>query len=102
MCYSRITHFFYFNNEKEKENEKLLLVIMFSVTSILLLSCKKDDKIQIGILQYVSHSALNDAKEGFIEGLAEKRFIDVKNVTITVQNAEADATTMQSQVKSLV
>lgn len=44
----------------------------------------------IGIIQYVEHSALDAAREGFVAALADNGYIDGETVTIDVQNAQAD------------
>lgn len=50
---------------------------------------------RIGISQFVEHPALDDARQGFIEGLAQKGFTE-ENVEFIVQNAQADFSTAQS------
>lgn len=52
---------------------------------------------KIGIIQYVEHPALDAAREGFIQALADNGFTDGKNITIDVQNAQAD----QSNLKTI-
>jgi len=74
----------------------MLLVLLFMV------ACEKDDKIKIGILQFVDAGALDDAREGFIKGLADNGFIDGENITITVENPKANQNTMITQAKKLV
>lgn len=46
--------------------------------------------IKIGIIQYVQHPALDSARQGFIDGLAEAGFEDQKQITIEYENAQAD------------
>lgn len=66
-------------------------------------SPKSEEKIAIGILQPLEHSALGAARDGFIAGLAEGGYSEkLGNITINYQNAngvEADQTTL---AKSLV
>lgn len=50
---------------------------------------------RIGISQFVEHPALDDARQGFIEGLASEGFTE-ENVEFIVQNAQADFSTAQS------
>lgn len=78
----------------------LLLVIVLLV--LVISACKKDDRIKIGILQLVTHEALDSAREGFIAALAEEGYIDGENITIQVLNPQKDATTMQTQAAKLV
>ncbi|RCW48770.1 MULTISPECIES: ABC transporter substrate-binding protein [unclassified Halanaerobium] len=51
---------------------------------------------EIGISQFVEHPALDSAREGFIDALAEEDFVEGKNIEITLQNAQADMATAQS------
>ena len=50
---------------------------------------------RIGISQFVEHPALDAAREGFIEGLAENGFKQ-ENIEFFEQNAQADFATAQS------
>lgn len=51
----------------------------------------------IGIIQYVEHPALDAAREGFVDALADNGFVDGDNITLDVQNAQAD----QSNLKTI-
>lgn len=51
----------------------------------------------IGIIQYVEHPALDAARDGFIAALADNGFADGENITLDVQNAQAD----QSNLKTI-
>lgn len=53
----------------------------------------QDEPIKIGILQHVSHEALDDTRDGFIERIDE--LLD-GNVEWDLQNANGDMTTLQS------
>lgn len=53
--------------------------------------------IKIGIVQYVEHPALDAAREGFVQALADNGYVDGQNVAIDVQNAQAD----QSNLKTI-
>lgn len=57
------------------------------------LSCEKkatDKKHKIGIIQLVEHDALSDARQGFIDGLAEQGYVDGENITIDYNNAQGE------------
>ncbi|HHU55502.1 MAG TPA: ABC transporter substrate-binding protein [Acholeplasmataceae bacterium] len=82
--------------------KKLILLLLVMIGSLILVGCKKDDVINIGILQYLEHNALSAAREGFIERLAEEGFVDGENIKITVFNPETDTSTMSLQAKELV
>lgn len=53
--------------------------------------------IQIGIVQYVEHAALDAAREGFVAALADNGYVDGENIKLDVQNAQAD----QSNLKTI-
>ncbi len=51
---------------------------------------------KIGILQLVEHPALDAARDGFIQALADNGYVDGKNITLDVQNAQNDKTNMKT------
>ncbi|MDD4212529.1 MAG: ABC transporter substrate-binding protein [Bacilli bacterium] len=89
-----------------KSIRKSLLLIVVLLLSFVVVGCKKDveeeDPIKIGILQYVTHDALDAARLGFIEVLEEEGFVDGDNIVIEVLNPQTDATLMQQQAAKLV
>lgn len=50
----------------------------------------------IGIIQYVEHVALDSAREGFIDALSDNGYVDGENITIDVQNAQADQSNLST------
>lgn len=82
--------------------KKVILSLFLFLASITLIGCTRDSKIQIGILQYVTHEDLDDARVGFIDSLKEDGFIDNENIKIQVLNPQADNTQMQMHVTELV
>ena len=79
---------------------KLLEVILLSFVLFGLVGCE-NDKIQIGILQYVSHGALDSARQGFIDGLKDNGF-DTDKVKFTVLNPQAETTSLGSMSKEIL
>ncbi len=65
-----------------------LLVLIFSVLENN--QSKAEGKFRIGILQLVEHDALDEARLGFIDGLAEHGLVDGKNMTLEYENAQGD------------
>lgn len=45
---------------------------------------------KIGVVQLAEHLALDRAREGFVEGLADEGLVEGENVEITVSNAQGD------------
>lgn len=82
--------------------KKIIGFILLLVFGIALVGCKNNDLIEIGILQYVEHNALSEARKGFIDGLKEAGYVDGDNISITVLNPQTDAPTMSLQAKELV
>ncbi|MCK9536371.1 MAG: ABC transporter substrate-binding protein [Bacilli bacterium] len=82
--------------------KKLFILLLIFIGGASLIGCEDSNLIQIGILQYLEHNALSEARRGFIDGLAEADFVDGKNIKIKVYNPETDAPTMALQAKKLV
>ena len=79
---------------------KRLLVCLLLVLSVFIFTgCKDKGDVVVGILQTATHSALDDAKDGFIEALKENGY---ENVEFVVKNPEGDQTTMNSMATELV
>lgn len=86
-----------------KTFRKLGLALSLVCASMSLASCsQKEEKTKIGILQLLTHGALDSAKEGFVDGLASAGYVDGENITITYQNPEADESSMSTMSRSLV
>lgn len=81
---------------------KKLTVVMLAASILaagLASSCEK--KIKIGILQPVEHEALDVARKGFMEGLAEKGY-DTSKVKFVYRNGGGKEADISSYAKSLV
>ena len=57
---------------------------------------KKAEKVNVGIVQLVEHSALDAANKGFVEGLASKGYKEGQNIAYDRQNAQADQSNLQN------
>ena len=65
----------------------------------MVLSCSAafaDDKPIIGIIQLVDHSALNDARDGFIRALTDNGFVDGENFVLDYQNGQNDQSNLST------
>ncbi|HHU02269.1 MAG TPA: ABC transporter substrate-binding protein [Christensenellaceae bacterium] len=67
---------------------RFFVVILVLIAVITNVSAKEN--YRIGIAQFAVHGSLDNCREGFIEGLAEHGFVEDKNITIEVQNAQSD------------
>ncbi|MGT2934609.1 ABC transporter substrate-binding protein [Streptococcus castoreus] len=86
--------------------KKIVLVAFMSFVTLSLVACRQQmnrghESAKIGIIQYAEHSALDAAREGFIEALSEGGFKVGKNVTITKRNAQGDQANLQTMVEQL-
>lgn len=48
------------------------------------------ENFTIGIAQFAVHGSLDNAREGFLQGLAQQGFVEGTNITVDVQNAQAE------------
>ena len=94
-----------------KLNKKLLsLVLSLTLGVTLLTGCSgssessgsTDEVKKVGITQLVEHPALDQAKEGFVEGLKENGFVEGENLEIDFQNAQNDNPTSQTIASNFV
>lgn len=51
------------------------------------------ESYEIGILQFATHSSLDNCREGFLQGLADEGFVEGENLTVTYKNSAADTAT---------
>ena len=80
----------------------LLVVGVLFVSQKQEVSPASEDKVvKIGILQFVTHDALDEIERGIEDGLAEAGY-EGSNVELTVLNAEADQSKIQTMSKKLV
>jgi len=74
----------------------ILIIVILAVGVFIFQRQAEDEVYEIGISQFVEHPALDSAREGFIDALAEEGFVEGENLKITLQNAQADMSTAQS------
>ncbi|MFO7929452.1 MAG: ABC transporter substrate-binding protein [Candidatus Humimicrobiaceae bacterium] len=74
-----------------------LFVLMLSVI-LVVVSCtgQTTENKAIGIIQYVEHNALDASREGFIDALSDNGYVDGENITIDLQNAQADQSNLST------
>lgn len=83
--------------------KKILAIVLAAALVLSMAACgtKKDDgKYNIGVIQLVTHPALDAATEGFMD--AVKEGLGEANVTFDVQNAAGDSNTCSTIVNSFV
>lgn len=65
-------------------------------------SISQEGTVNIGISQIASHSALDLAREGFVEALNSKGYKEGENLNLEIQNAEGDIATSQMIAESFI
>lgn len=60
-----------------------------------------EEVVNIGILQYIDHNSLNEAQEGFVDGLEEAGYKDGENIELDILNAQGDHSNLQSMSEQL-
>lgn len=83
--------------------KKLFAVLFVLLSMLTLASCgNKGDKKDVFIIEYVTIGALDDAKDGIIEALADAGFKDGENIKITVLNPQAKSDTLAQMAEQAV
>ena len=77
--------------------KKLALVMACVLAMMSLVACggESSDVVKIGICQIAPHESLDEATQGFIDGLKEAGYVDGENVKIDFQNANGEPSTAQ-------
>ena len=75
----------------------LALIMAAALAMVSLVGCGSSDSkvIKIGICQLVQHESLDEATQGFIDGLKEAGYVDGENIKIDLQNANGEPSTAQ-------
>lgn len=97
--------------KKSKQVKKILSMVVLSAFSMgLLAGCgggeqpanneaqptADGEKLNIGIVQLVTHGSLDAANEGFVQALADNGYVDGETITINQQNAQGEQANLQS------
>ncbi len=85
---------------KTKKILSLLLAVVMMLAAVTLTSCSGDDTYTIGIMQLVTHDALDAATEGFMDAVKEK--LGEENVTFDLQNAAGSPDTCATIANAFV
>lgn len=78
----------------------VILVVALLCSAMLLNSCGDDGKYTVGVIQLVTHDALDAATEGFVQALKDK--LGEENVVIDIQNAANSTDTCATIANSFV
>ncbi|ADL12957.1 ABC transporter substrate-binding protein [Acetohalobium arabaticum] len=88
-------------------NRKLVLGLLILGLIIITVGCgqsqtgnEADKKLKIGVIQIVEHPALDAARKGFVDSLAEQGYKEGEDVDYDYQNAQGDMSTAQTIAKN--
>lgn len=81
-----------------------LLLVLLVVSLLSLGACQNAEQengdaaqtYSIGVIQYVEHVALDSARQGFVDALAENGFVEGENITLDIQNAQTDQSNLST------
>lgn len=79
-----------------------VLVVLVAVLLVVNAIQKRSSVTTIGIMQIIEHPALDAAKKGFMDGLAEEGFVEGKDLKFESQSAQGDMATAQSIAQKFV
>ena len=60
------------------------------------------EMVKVGILQLIEHNALDSAREGFVQALADNGYIEGENLEIDYQNAQGDPSNLSTMSERFV
>lgn len=79
----------------------LILLALMLLTACRQVSDKSGQSVKVGIVQYAEHPALDAARQGFIQALADGGYKEGKNLKLTKKNAQGDQSNLQTMVEQL-
>ena len=85
---------------------KTLAAIAIAVLAVAITGCDSSgndsDMTEVSILQIREHPALNAARDGFINGLADEGFIEGENISFTTLNPHGDISVANQMAQQIV
>lgn len=85
---------------KTKRILSLLLALVTILAGLSLVSCSDDEKYTVGVIQLITHDALDAATNGFVQALKDE--LGEENVEIDIQNASGSTDTCATIANSFV
>ncbi len=91
--------------------KKLLALLLTATMAVSLAACgggeetpsgEGETQIKIGVLQQLEHPALDRAREGFVQALADNGLVDGEKIVLDIQNAQSDQSNLQTMADRLV
>lgn len=87
-----------------KMRKVLAIVLAVCMMVLCCTACgnKDDDKIKIGVMQFGEFTALQNAYNGFVDGLKAAGYVDGENITINYQSAAGEAANCPTIADTLI
>ena len=86
--------------------KKITAISIMTLMLLFLAACGGSEREEgvylIASLQIVEHNALNDARQGFVNGLAEQGFVQGQNLEFVYYNAQGDMSNATMMATSIV
>lgn len=87
----------------KKYHIAIVVIVLCSISLVFCSNSKYDkNKKEVGIIQITEHDCLDQARQGFIDGLAELGYKDGENIKIDYKNAQGDQSVCNSIANSFV
>ena len=78
--------------------KKIVSVIMALVMMLAVAGCSESgdsEVVKVGVIQFMQHASLDEAYQGFVDGLAEAGYVEGENLKIDFQNASGEVSNCQ-------
>ena len=80
----------------------LSAIVVLTAAIVPMTGCQTTQMYKIGLTQLVTHPAMEDARQGFIDALTDAGFIEGEDVEYDFQNPEGDPTAEQAIAQKFV
>lgn len=81
---------------------KKYLLLLIGLVMLASCSQKQDELINIGVVQFAKHVALDQSYDGFVAALKDNGFVDGENIQIDFNNAQGDFAVVETISSKLV
>ncbi len=81
---------------------KKYLLLLIGLVMLASCSQKQDELINIGVVQFAKHVALDQSYDGFVAALNDNGFVDGENIQIDFNNAQGDFAVVETISSKLV
>ena len=88
--------------------KKLTAILLSLAMAVSMAACssapagEESGMVKVGILQLIEHNALDSAREGFVQALADNGYIEGENLEIDYQNAQGDPSNLSTMSERFV